>query len=575
MSGIFGLFDPAGPDVEALREAAARVTYRGRPVIHARPPVALGTFVRDGEEAGFIETEHGAFVADARVDATLSGTVAERLARRHSGAALLEAVLAARGPTALAELAADFALARFDAAAETLTLSRDAFGLRPIFWAERDSRVAFACDPAILVALGFATGELHRPTVASYLALRDFGGEQTAFVGIHRVLGGRWIRFGRREVGRWFRPEDVPEERATPDEFAESLRGAVVAAVSARARGRQVCVLQSGGRDSGAVAVALAKAGVRATCLTQVFAPEHACSEEEPALELAEALGHRWCKCSAPTDVTPDDIAALPLLAGTPAALWGTLQLRALRDAAEATGAAVVLDGQGGEPLFSAAPVAVLDLVRAGRPRMAAAAAKNFHSRWTYPYSVQAKAIFRALAPGPLLELRERFRPIPPWVRERVTTRVDPVTAPRSARHHLYVALASAGERPALEALERLFQTSNLEYACPLVDQRVVRLALALPVEFRVPLPGPKPILTRALLDGFDATRRKARFVSYFAHLADAVFKHFPSVLGAGSLSVAGKFVRPEGLTALREPRWRTGVLPLLSLEAWLSAGAA
>lgn len=577
MSGIFGLLDPAGVDSRALALAAARASYRGRPVVRARGPVAFGAFVGEREEPQFVESEGALLVADCRIDAAIPGTPASSLAASHAGPALLEAVLAESGPEGLFGLAADFALARFNMRTGSLLLSRDAFGLRPLFWARWAGRIGFASDPEVLLALGLASGELERGPVAAYLAMGDFGGEQTAFRGVRRVLGGRWISFdleGRVREGRWFRPEEVPEERPGPEEAAGALADALVAAVSSRARGGRTALLLSGGRDSGSVAVALARAGIAASCLTQTFDPDLDCSEEEPARQLAGAIGHGWTPLPVPSRASEADLAALPAISGTPLGFPAFLQPMAVQEAVGRADADVVLDGEGGEPLFSAAPVAWLDLARMGRLRAAASAARGYHHRWTYPYPVLAKAAVRALLPQPLLHLRERMRPTPPWV-VGARSRLNPVTSPRTARGHLVLSLQAFGASPIPEMWERLFLAAGKEYACPLLDQRVVRLALSLPVELRAPVPGPKPLLARALLDGFEGSRRKVRFTSYYRRLAGALMRDFPDWFEAGSIGAQRGFVRREGLAALSDPRWQTGLLRLANLEAWLRCRAS
>ncbi len=433
--------------------------------------------------------------------------------------------------------------------------------------------MGFASDPAILIALGLASGDLDPEVVAAYLAWRDLRDGRTAFRGLRRVGGGRWVSFdvhGRTRGGRWFRPEEVAEEGARPEEFAEAVAEAVVAAVTSRARGRRAALALSGGRDSGSIAVALGRAGLSVTCLTQTFEPDLGCSEEGPALQIAEASGHRWVSVPVPSTVTEADLRALPAASGTPLGFPAFPLAFSLRDAAAAAGAEVFLDGQGGEPLFSAAPVAVLDLVRAGRWPTALRAARGFHRSWTYEYPVLAKAAVRALLPRRLIEMREALRPIPPWVAGPVPRDRDPATAPRSARAHLVRSLVDSGMTSDTELWERVFQAAGVEYASPLLDLRVVRLALALPVGLRVPAPSPKPVLASGLLDGFGATRQKARFTSYFGRLAESLRASFPWAFGPRSLLVERAFVRGEGLHALGDRRWGVSALGLVPPEMWL-----
>ena len=567
MSGIFGLVDPAGADGRALASAARRTRFRGEPLVWAAGPVALGVYVRDGDAASLARSERAFTVADARVDA-VSGVP---VPRSRAGVWLLDSILSKEGPEGLAGVAGDFALARWDAEQGRLTLSRDAFGLRPLVWARRGRRMGFASDPEILVCLGLASGELDRRAVAGYLALRELGGERTGFEEVRRVLGGRWLSLdleGRVGEGRWFRPEDVAVERHSAQEAAEELAAAVISATRSRVSDRPAALLLSGGRDSGSVAVAMARAGVRATCLTQTFDPALGCSEEEPARRLAEAMGHRWVAVPAPDRITEAHLAALPMASGTPLGFPAFPQALSLREAVASAGAEVVLDGEGGEPLFAASPVAVLDFLRKGRLSAAAAAARGFHRRWIYPYPVVAKAVVRALLPAPLLGARERLRRPPPWVAGMVQANAS--QPPRSARAELIGALLEAGGCPVAELWERLFAEAGVEYASPLLDTRVVRSALSLPVELRVPVPSPKPVLARALLGGFDATRRKARFTPYYLRLTAFVRGDFPELLGAEALSARRGYALGHRIAAVAEERWGPAPLPLVSLETWL-----
>jgi asparagine synthase (glutamine-hydrolysing) len=571
MSGIFGVVDPSGPDGRMVSSAARQASFRGHPLVWVSGPVALGVYARDGDAAVLARTERAFTVADARVDA-VSGVPASR---SQAGVWLLDAILSRTGPEGLAGVAGDFALARWDAEQGRLTLSRDAFGLRPLTWARRGRRLGFASDPEVLVRLGLASGELDRGAVAGYLALRELGGERTAFEGVRRVLGGRWLSFdlaGRVGEGRWFRPEDVAPERRSAEEAAEELAAALVSATRSRVRGRPAALLLSGGRDSGSVAVAMARAGVRATCLTQTFDPALGCSEQEPARGLAEAMGHRWLGVPAPDRITDAHLSAIPTVSGTPLGFPAFPQALSLLEGAASTGAEVVLDGEGGEPLFAASPVAVLDLLRRGRVRAAASAAHGFHRRWVYPYPVVAKAVLRAVLPRRLLAVREGLRSAPPWVAGVVPG--ESGEPARTERVHLVGALMAAGGDPASELWERLFAQAGLEYASPLLDSRVVRVALSLPVDLRVPVPTPKPVLAQALLDRFDVSRRKARFTGYYARLSASVREGFPNLVSPRATAVQRGYVLGDGLGALAQARWAPGALPLVSLENWLCRAA-
>jgi hypothetical protein len=231
--------------------------------------------------------------------------------------------------------------------------------------------------------------------------------------------------------------------------------------------------------------------------------------------------------------------------------------------------AKVFMQGEGGDPLFAAHPVAVLDLARSGKLRAAASAARAFRHRWIYSYPVIAKCALRAMAPGPLLDARERARPRPPWIWPVGMPR-DPMGVPRSSREWLTRFLLYLGTSDYLEMSTQLWQRVGVEYACPLYDQRVVRAALRLPVDLRVPFPYPKPVLG-ALLAEHAESRVKADYGTYMRALADTLRRDFPWLFDGSSLSGKGGFVRASALAASSDRLvFANGLLDLVTLEMWL-----
>lgn len=572
MSGIIGILDPNGADPSELRSAAAAASYRGLPEIRSIGPLLLGTLAREGESRSIVETPASLLVADARVDAALPGTPAARVAESRQGIDLLAALLDAAGPDGLDGLAADFALARWDLGRDELLLSRDAFGIRPLYWARRGARIGFAQDPAVLIALGLASGELDHEVVTEQLASRDPGGERTVFAGVLRVPGGRWLAFdSSREMrrGRWFRPEQVPVASVSLEEAASRVRDAVVDAVADRARGERTAVFLSGGRDSGAVAVAAKAAGVRATCFTLALEPAPVPREVDAARVLAGELGLEWHSVRVGTEITLRDLEAIPTLTGSPLGFPSFPAVMALRDALVGAGVTLVMDGDGGDILFMAHPVAVLDLARSWMFGAAISAARAYRNDWVYSYYRLVKTALRALAPRFVVNLRERARGPLPWAVGRGRA-ADSVAGARNAREQLIRFLLSLGESDYLSLSTQLWQRVEIQYACPLYDQRVVRAALSLPAGLRVPVPTPKPVLAAALLRGLDRGRVKAITYPYFFALAQTLHRDFPWLFESGNLCCKFGFVRGSGLPASTDRGWLGEALNLVPLEMWL-----
>jgi hypothetical protein len=226
----------------------------------------------------------------------------------------------------------------------------------------------------------------------------------------------------------------------------------------------------------------------------------------------------------------------------------------------------VLLDGQGGEPLFTATPVAVLDLLKRGHLSTAYRAIRGFDRWWFEPYGITLKWMVRALAPPYVMRARERTRSHPPWLPGMPGRTLQPQY--RSARD--YVVRSLVGLDPNIEFNERVMQTVGAEYASPLLDMRVIRQSMEIPIEFKVPAVQPKPVLADAFLGNWASSRMKAPQTGYFVALAESMRRDFAAWLQPGNLSSRKGYVDSDGLTEIGEAEWLGQCLRLIPVEAWL-----
>ena len=564
MSGIVGLFDPGGVDLPSVERAVQKGPSSGGSAsfreIDRWIVGALG-------EGGIVATADRVCVSDARVDAILDPALGHRISRDDLDP--LGEVLSSHGPAGLSGVAGDFAIGHIDRSTGTLTLARDAFGLRPLYWAVRDGRWGFASDVEALIGFGLADGSVDGDAVRSLLFERGEYGERTVYAGVRRVVSGRWVQISARgEVrrGRWFHPEQTrPDGTMTLAEAGERTKNAAVSAVADRARGGRVALFLSAGRDSSAVAVALAEAGIKATCLTYEFDLPSVYSEAPGARELARSLGHDWRQVPVQVGVPPARASELARLVGKPVnGVGGPIQL-AMYDAVRALEPDVVMSGEGGDLLFSAFPIGILDLMLRGRMRAAMQAARAFDREWTYGYPFVAKVLLRGLAPRAVLAMRERRRQRAPWLIPPGRVRVRSDRTDAGYLRHLMVEGSDATEAP-----QRLFQAAGATMAWPLVDLRVVDVALRFPVELRLPYPAPKQVLDEALLGERGRGLVKASLADYIGTLLPVYRAHFRAAYGEGSLGVQQGLVRPVGSAATGETRWSWESADLAGLEMWL-----
>jgi asparagine synthetase B (glutamine-hydrolysing) len=568
VSGILGLLDPDGPDESRLERASRLAPYRGIPRLFTEGPFTLGVLQR-ASDPGLRVTPGAVLAAHGRVDGLVNGDEPPGL----DGLQILDAAISSPRLSGLMHVAADQASARLDRRRVELTLARDAFGMKPLYWARAGNKIAFASDPGIVADLLSIRLEIDEDVVTQFLARREDRDDRTAFLGVKAVEAGHWMSIdahGRARGGPWFRPADMIERQLSDAEAVDAVAEAVEAATESRIRPGTTGLLLSSGRDSTSIAVAARRVDARLTCLTHRYDNDLDVNEGPDAERAAHALGHEWLAVDVPSRPPLKAYQGIPSWAGTPCGYLGFPEATAPYEAAAQAGLSMVLNGEGGEPLFSASPVVVLDLLRCGRVQDALSAARTFHASWTYPYVVTMKAAVRASLPGAALRVRERARAVPPWVRRPVRKALDPTTAPRSERSHLLTSIRPEGGT-AYDLDERLAAIHGFEMASPFLDLRVVRVAVNSNPVSRAPIPEPKPILARAFLAGLPGRRRKVTFGPYYRRLAESAWGTVPSVYGPESHLSRRGLVDPVILSRRRH-EWPIESLALVPAEMWLAA---
>jgi asparagine synthase (glutamine-hydrolysing) len=151
-----------------------------------------------------------------------------------------------------------FAYALWDAPRQTLLLVRDRLGIKPLYYAERDSAhaLAFASElPALRLACP-AHG-IRPQAIVDYLTLLYVPGPDTIFEGIRQLPAGHLLKLadGRVEIRPYFRPESLlgrkplaPQDAVVRflEELRDSVRSHLVSDVP-------LGLFLSGGLDSGSI----------------------------------------------------------------------------------------------------------------------------------------------------------------------------------------------------------------------------------------------------------------------------------------------------------------------------------
>src|SRR5688500_14644097 len=165
------------------------------------------------------------------------------------------------GEAALPRFVGMFAFALLDCASWRILLSRDSFGIKPLYYTARDGRTAFASEIGPLLRLPWARRLADPQSVFDYLT---FGvprnPEATFFADVRAVPAAHVLEFSLDSPGspvaarRYWAPTIVPETDITFDEAATRLQTLLTDSVRLHLRSDvPIGTALSGGVDSSAI----------------------------------------------------------------------------------------------------------------------------------------------------------------------------------------------------------------------------------------------------------------------------------------------------------------------------------
>ncbi|WP_043360670.1 asparagine synthase (glutamine-hydrolyzing) [Belnapia sp. F-4-1] len=249
-----------------------------------------------------------------------------------------------------------YAIALHDRGTKRLVLSRDPFGIKPLYLAEVAGGLAFASEPQALIAAGLVEPRIRPEARAELLQIQFTTGAETIFEGIRRILPGETVVIADGAVTERHRRHALPEggpEEITADAALTRLDAALEESVLLHQRSDvPYGMFLSGGIDSSAVLALMARLNDRPVlAFTAGFDVPGAADERAAAAHLAQAAGARHVTVS----VTEAEVwRHLPEIAGAmddPAADYAIIPTWFLARRARQE-VKVVLSGEGGDEIF-------------------------------------------------------------------------------------------------------------------------------------------------------------------------------------------------------------------------------
>ena len=407
-------------------------------------------------------------------------------------------------------LLGDYSFALWDGKRRSLFCARDHAGTRPLYYAETRRGFVFGSDIEAVLAGPGVGPELDEFMVGMYLLRREEGFPETRtfFRAVRRLPPGHGlvVEDGAVRLQRYWRPEDVPAAAAaSDDEHAEAFLDLYARAVKDRLHGSgRIGVHLSGGLDSSSVAALAARelrrqgrppppAFTWLPPLGEAPPAEQYAWEYEAVAAVAGQEGLQVLHCAP---IGADVFAWLRQDAAFPHARI-FINERVVERRAAAHGVRVLLSGLGGDEGISYnGRGRYASLLRSGRwaSLFAEARASGFN-----PLKVAVGTALRLLPYG--TELFRRKRLLRQWLRgERRGGRSrrvfihpafvrkrrfphPPLVRPTSVHNVQLTLLTHRSFFGREEALAASGARHGLEYRHPLLDRRVLELALSLPPE--------------------------------------------------------------------------------------------
>ncbi|MFD5750236.1 asparagine synthetase B family protein [Streptomyces sp. NPDC127033] len=414
-----------------------------------------------------------------------------------------------------------FALAVHDEG--DLVLIRDHVGARTLFYARADDAWAASTSLRALrrwPALG--TG-LELAAVRSFLTFAYLPGEETLLRGVREVLPGRCLRLAddgtvteehywepEERIGQglreWYEGGDAPSE-----EYALKLRGLLEEATARRLPDAEaVAVLLSGGVDSSLVTALAAKLHSHPVHTYSISFGDELPNELGYSGLVATHCHTRHRVLSVSGDAVAARLAEAAALLDSPVGDPLTVPNLMLAEAVAGDGLRVVLNGEGGDPVFGGPknlPMLVYEMHRGdgtgGFPDDGADAADTADTREN-AYLRSYRKCFTdlpdlltadALEALETLPRPERF--ITPYLRpEARDGRMDHLL-----NQLLHCNLRTKGAHHILTKVERLTASQAIQGRSPLFDRRVIDQAFATPPRWKLNGAVEKWVLKEAVRD--------------------------------------------------------------------------
>jgi asparagine synthase (glutamine-hydrolysing) len=353
------------------------------------------------------------------------------------------------GVSGLLRLTGMFAFAIYDREDESLTLVRDAFGIKPLFYSLDEAFLSFASEVPALLKLLPSQPELDLQQAYDYLVYGRYDNqERTFYKGIAHLLPGHWLRVDLKTMHasgpeRWWWPSIEERTDLSFENAAAQLREMFLNSVRLHLRSDvPLGAALSGGVDSSAVVCAMRYLEADMPIHTFTYVARGSVVDEERWADIVNqhvgAIAH---KVVVEPQKLGEDLDNLIQAQGEP--FGGTsiyAQYRVFQLAREA-GITVTLDGQGADELLAGYSGYPSEAVYSLLERRRYQEIVQFLNRWAqwpgHSYRTAFRMLMQLLVPNSMRGLAYRVMgraPMPSWLNVQYLSEHDVCLTPPTRR---------------------------------------------------------------------------------------------------------------------------------------------
>jgi asparagine synthase (glutamine-hydrolysing) len=317
-------------------------------------------------------------------------------------AASVRSLISREGAAGIARMRGAFVVLDWDEDTRRGVLATDHLGTGGLFYHGDGRRLVFGTEIATVLGLLDVTPAPDEGALIRWLAYDAAPDAQTLYANVLRLRGGELIELGPDgyRLRTYWAPRYREPTSGTLDEHAAAVRAAADDAVAQRlSADGETGVLLSGGLDSSSIAAfGGTRPGARLRGYSAVF-PDHPDIDESPLIaDVAAAVGLPTTTLAvhggSMLPASLEYLAKWRLPSASPTLLFMAPLARAAAD----DGVSVLLDGEGGDELFSGSPYVFADLLLHGRITAALRLADQLPGAGAQPRSKVLRGVLREWA---------------------------------------------------------------------------------------------------------------------------------------------------------------------------------